>query len=444
MSTIAPTIGEAMPTDNPEHLPPTNLQAEEALLGAIMHDPRLLDSVDSMRLRATDFYRPSNRLIFEVMRDLYEESGQVDELLVVNELKQRRKLTAAGGPAHVLGISTRCPATANWRAYAEEIINQATLRSLVETGHAIAQYGYEGTADPDTLVEMTVGLVDQLARKANRGGGDSLDAATLSEWLVKHTLGQIPPALRYEYPFRWLQHSTGGFGKTEVISIGAYSSDGKSAFKNQLVLGLPKETRIGVFSLEMEGEEEQLRFASALTGIEANKMWKPDELSLEQREAIIDSASDLEDRQYTIHSGVKSIQAIYAEQRRQKYDVVIIDHFHLLPGTEKTQEMAQVANRIKHMAMDTKCCVVLLFQLNRSDDRTFPVPNVNRVRGGNALLDASNTMMFLYRERKDDGVYPDKSGRTQLIMAKNRGGKSGYMIPFRFVPERVAFEELPA
>lgn len=435
-------LSEAMPNTEYPHLPPQNLEAEEALLGAMFMAPdKTLAVADAEGLRESDFYRPAHRTLYQIILYLHER-GTVDELATVNELKARGLLKEVGGSAAVFSLAERVPAVANAKAYAAEVVDQARLRSLVETGHEIARLGYEHPDKVGKLVERAVTLTDTMARSCQRTQGNQASAEQLSEWLVKHTIGQIEPAERFAYPFPRLQAATGGFGRTEVVSIGGYSGDGKSAFKNQIVLGLPKGTRVGVFTLEMQEEEEQLRFASSLTGIESNRMWDPSLLNMEEQAQIVDAAADLGEYSYTIHAGIKPIQGIAAIQRREKYDVVIVDHFHLLPGSNKTETMADNANALKTIAMSTGCALINLFQLNRSEDRGFPVPTVNRVRGGNSLHDASNQMMFVYRERSSDGVYA--TNKSQLIMAKNRSGKSGFQIGCTFVPERIMFEEQAA
>lgn len=426
-----------MPATDTPHLLPQNLEAEEAMIGAILLNPDTLDLCDQLGFRVEDFYRPSHRTIYDTAKYLHDR-GTVDELAVVNELRARRKLKDVGGAPAVMTLAEKCPAVANAKAYIDEVIDQAKLRSLVETGNEIARLGYEHPDKIGKLIDRSVHLTDAMAKSCERTQGHEANAETLSEWLSHHALGQIAPRPRFAYPFPRLQAATGGFGKTEVISIGGYSGDGKSAFKNQIILGLPRDTKVGVFTLEMTEEEEQLRFASSITGIPYNKMWNPLDMDMDERTKIVEAAENLGDYNYTIHSGIRPMSSILAEQRRKKYDVVIIDHFHLIPGAADHRTMESNAADLKRMAMDTECCVINLFQFNRSEDRGFPPPTVNRVRGGNALLDASNTMMFVFRHRPD-GVYP--GAKSEVIVAKHRGGKSGYSIPFTFVPDRIAFEE---
>lgn len=416
---------------------PQNIESEEAAIGVFLADAATtLPIADSLGLRADDFYRPSLKLIYETIRHLHER-GTVDELTVINELKARRKLKAAGGASDVLRLAERYPAVANAAAYIDDVIDQAKLRSMVFAGEEIARLGYEHPDKIKNLIQRCVSIVEVMANQAERVRGAVSDAASLSEWTVKHVLGETTTRDKWAYPLPELQAHTGGFGRGQLVSIGAQPGVGKSAFKNQILLALPNEVRVGIINLEMDREDEQIRLVSNLTGIDSRLIWDRARLSKEQQLAVMEAAENLGERHYEIHQGSKTIEQIRGIQRKHGYDVLLVDHTHRIDGVEDYQTLVRVSRMLKSIAVDEDCAVVSLFQLNKGEN-PGEIPNINRVKGGGAIHEDSDHMMFIHRSYNEFN-YPTNNG--QIIMAKQRGGTSGWAIKVRFNESRCAFEE---
>ena len=160
---------------SPTNEPPYNLDTEIALLGACLRTPaEALAAAEEVGLRTSDFYAERHGLVYDTIKYLHER-GAVDELAVINELKARRKLTAAGGSGYIMSYD--CPFTGNARAYADEIVDQAILRSMVETGAEITRLGMDHPDKVKTLVERCSGLTETMVRNSQRVNGVIGDAA---------------------------------------------------------------------------------------------------------------------------------------------------------------------------------------------------------------------------------------------------------------------------
>lgn len=425
-------------TDTPSHFPPTNEQAEDICLGVFMLDASTLDIADQQGLRMDDFVG-ANKTLYEVVRYLHERS-ELSELTVVSELKARRKLTACGGTAHVLSLAERAMGhVSTAKRHIDDVIDAAKLRSMWTAGTEIVRMSVDHPDKVTKLIERSVLLVEGVARDAQRTNGNVENADSLAEWSVRHVLGETEQVEKWAYPLDQVQMATGGIGRGQLVSIGALPGVGKSVFKNQILLGLPTDVRVGIINLEMESHDEQIRLLSSLTGIDG-RLITDRRLSTEQQEQLIEAADTLSKYQYEFHTGSKSIDGVRAIQRRHRYDVIMLDHFHRLAGVEDYATLVRSSRMLKSIALDDHCAIVNLFQLNSSPNRADPgeTPTISRVKGGPALLEDSDQLLFLHRNFNDMG-YPTNNG--QLIYAKNRHGQSGTATKLVFNPKRCAFEE---
>lgn len=421
-------------------MPPQNDQAEETCLGLFMLDPKTLDAADQLGLRADDFQSHGNRVTYEVIRHLHER-GELSELTVVSELKARRKLTAAGGTSHVISLAERAMGhVATAKRHIDDVIDAAKLRSMWDAGKEILRMSVEHPDKISKLVDRTVSLAEGVARNAQRTNGVIGDSDSLAEWSVKHVLGQTDQKQKWAYPLEQLQMATGGFGRGQLIAVGAQPGVGKSAFKNQILLGVPADIRVGIINLEMDQEDEQVRLLSSLTGIDGRLIWQR-KLNDEQQVKVVEAAEILGSRQYDIHQGSKTIEGIRAIQKRHGYPILLVDHVHRIDGVEDYQQYVRICRMLKSLALDEDCAVIALFQMNLPPNKDNPgeIPTTTRIKNGPALWEESDHMFFLHRNYNDQ-KYPTKNG--QIICAKQRGGDSGWAIPLVFNAHRCAFEEV--
>lgn len=170
------------------HLPPQNLEAEEALLGAMIWTDAAIVAADELGVSADVFYRPSHRMIYDAIQSVRTD-GAVDELTVIDRLrkttvpgeggKKVKALTQCGGPAAIMSLVERVPAVANHRAYAKEVVATATKRRFVEIGHELATMGYDNAVSPEDAQEQAEQLILETARKAGRrhAAGEEFESA---------------------------------------------------------------------------------------------------------------------------------------------------------------------------------------------------------------------------------------------------------------------------
>lgn len=423
---------------------PHNLEAEEAVLGAMLADPKCIDTVLARKLSDRDYYRPSHRMIHRVIMDLHERGEGTDFLTVINELKHRKELDDAGGSATIATLEQRTPALGNVGAYADEVIDQAQRRCVLDTGLEIQRLAYEETdksvGSLSSHMSLLVDRAMSYLRRSLRSGRTSED---LAEWAVKHLIEPDTDRQWFPHFMPTLQEHTGGIASGQLMVVGAESAVGKSVFGQGYVLAAPPEARVGVITTEMPEEELQLRFISTITGISISRMMQPRldgtfDLNEDEQDRYIAAADELNQRNYTIHT-TSSLEEIEQIQRTEKYEMLVVDHIHRLKDSEDYQGLVRIVRSMKNLALVTKCAVVALAQFNRASEfEGDSLPTLRRLKGGNVIEEESDLVLLLHRDKDEHGF---RTPEGQVLVVKNRSGVSGYSIPAVMLGASMKWEE---
>jgi len=435
-------------TDTTNHLPPQSLEAEEAIIGAMLLSPVAVDKAEQCGLQAEHFYRDSHRIIFAAIRDLAERDAEVDGTTVVLYLKAKRMLTAAGGTAAVLTLADKMPAVANARSYAREVVDQAVLRSLVSTGHSIASLGYEHPDNPAALVAKAGQMVDELteggsaaARVGITTAADELQPfvdAMEERWKLGAEFSGLTTGLAV------LNDRTGGLRPGELTIIAGRPAMGKSALAAGIAEHLVFGCAADVYSVNLEMRERQqigrlmaragtvpLRAARGLpTEAEVESAAKAVQSLHESAKRLhMDRATDLTVAQ--IRQRARKLQRSLKRKGRS-LGLIVVDYLQLItppPGERnETAALTLISRGLKAMALELGVHVIALSQLNRSvEDRTPPVPRLSDLRGSGSIEQDADMVMFLYRPEYylGENTPVDMVGKAEVIAAKLREGEPG-------------------
>jgi replicative DNA helicase len=218
-------------TGQPGRLPPQDLEAEEAVLGAMLISEVALGECLE-HLQPEDFYRTGHAEIFRAIRELAQGAQKIDQLTVSDQLHMRGTLDEVGGKATVFGLAESPPVVANARRYAEIVRANATLRGLIRAGGQIAQLGYDRPGEVEDLVDQAQQVVYNLARH-----GDREDFAAIRE-LLADAFVRISELSAGEGAggvtgiatgFRDLDRITAGLQRSNLVILAARPSMGKTS-----------------------------------------------------------------------------------------------------------------------------------------------------------------------------------------------------------------------
>ena len=135
-----------------ERVPPQNIEAEQAVLGAMLIKKEAIAEVSQI-LSASDFYRESHRMVFEAMMALFNKNEAVDLITVTEQLRKTEQLEKAGGIAAITSLANAVPTAANVEYHARIVSEKAQLRNLINAATEIAGAAYEDVENVETIMD---------------------------------------------------------------------------------------------------------------------------------------------------------------------------------------------------------------------------------------------------------------------------------------------------
>lgn len=417
-----------------DRVPPQNIEAEQAVLGAMMIDREAISKATEL-LRDNDFYRQDHRAVFQVIVDLFNSNQAVDMVTVTEALKRAGKLEDVGGIQFITYLANAVPTAANVSYHAKIVEEKSLLRQLISVSTQIAGSGYEGSEDVNTLLDnaerMILGVSE---RKISR------DFAPIKE-VVMSAVDRIDELYNKKGGITGLatgfidfDHLTSGLQPSDLILIAARPSMGKTALVLNMAqnIAIREKKAVAFFSLEMSKEQLVQRMLCSEASIDSSRL-RIGELEDKDWEKLIWAADGLSQAQIFIDDtpGI-TVMEMRAKARRLKVEhdlqLVVIDYLQLMQGSGKKnsenrqQELSDISRSLKALARELNVPVIALSQLSRSvESRQSKRPMLSDLRESGALEQDADLVGFLYREDYYDRDTENKN-ITELIIAKHRNG----------------------
>ncbi len=433
-------------------VPPHDLEAEEALLGAmLLSRDAIADAVNL--IRPEHFYRPIHAHVYEAVCSLYSKGEPADAVTVAAELNRLNLADKVGGNATLVKLQTGTPASANAAKYANIVHEAAVLRKLIEVGGEITDLGYEGSDDVVKTVDSAEAMVYRLA-------ADRMDDTTASlADLLPANLERIEKL--YEQGdfitgtptgYQDLDEITSGLQPNTLVVVGARPSVGKTSF----ALGMAAHAAIRggkpvlLFSLEMSQLEISQRILCAEARVDASRV-RTGKLTDQDWMGISNALGHLAEAPIWIDDNpAVTIMEIRGKSRRLRSQtgelgMIIVDYLQLMTGRRTAEnrqvEVSEISRGLKILARELECPVVALSQLSRTlETRGDKRPILADLRESGSIEQDADIVMFLYREE----VYnPDTkdAGTAEVLVAKHRTGPTG-MARLAFRKEHTRFDNL--
>ncbi|HVX30949.1 MAG TPA: replicative DNA helicase [Nitrolancea sp.] len=433
-----------------EKLPPSNLEAEQSVLGSLLIDRDAVIRIASF-LKPSDFYSSGNGIIYEAILDLYNRRVPPDFVTVVDELTRRERLQEVGGVAYLTELINTVPTAVHIEYYGRIVERTATLRRLIDAGATIINIGYDDSIEVEEALdrsERAIFGVSQLRTVRDFVGiGEVLETYFDKLDTIQQHRGDV---VGVPTGYADMDKLTGGFQRSDLIILAARPSVGKSA----LQLGITHNAAVkhgktvGIFSLEMSAEQLVQRLLSMETGVDSHRLrmgliddseW--DQITrafgrLAEANVYIDDTPGI-----SIMEVRSKARRLYAERG---LDLIIIDYLQLLSGrrTEnRVQEISEISRSLKGLARELNVPVLALSQLSRAvESRTDHRPMLSDLRESGSIEQDADIVMFIYREEVYDKE-TEKKGLAEVIIAKHRNGPTG-TVNLRFFERTARFADL--
>jgi replicative DNA helicase len=421
---------------NLERLPPQNLEAEQSILGAILlENGALLKCLDI--ISEDDFYRESHRRIFRAILDLFDRNEAIDLVTVSESLTKKGWLESVGGTSYLASVAGQVPTAANVIYHSKIIREKALLRHLLRSTTDIAGKVYEASAEADELLDFAEKSIFEISDRRVRAAFEQLkhvvkDSFNMIEKLYekKEAITGVPSG------FSDLDEMTTGFQKGDLVVIGGRPSMGKTAFSLNVAqhVGIELKEPVAIFSLEMATRQLALRMLCSEAMVDSNKVRKGF-VAKQDWHKLTSAAGRLTEAPIFIDdSSDVNVLEMRAKARRLKMEhglsLVIVDYLQLMRGRgsfeRREQEISDISRSLKALAKELDVPVIGLSQLNRGVElRTDKRPNLADLRESGAIEQDADVILFLYRDEVYDRDNPDKRGRAEVIVAKQRNGPTG-------------------
>ncbi|MFB3895685.1 MAG: replicative DNA helicase [bacterium] len=444
---------------------PHNLEAERAVLGAMVLDNKAIDDIVDI-IDHTCFYHTAHTIIFEAIRSLYEINHGVDLITLTEELTRRGRLESIGGAYYITSLLENVATVSNVKFYAQIVRDKATARQLILAGSEISQLGFNTESDVHSIVETAEKLILDIAQQREQQGFASLETLlhtsmeTVERLYREKTLVTGVPS-----GYKKLDEMTSGFQATDLIIIAGRPSMGKTAFALNIARNLSMEQEVplpvAIFSLEMSKEQLVLRMLAteariSMKLIRGGKLGAKEfgKLStagarLSQAEIYIDETPAISVLE--LRAKARRLQQSLQQSKNKSLGLVIIDYLQLMSGSanleSRQQEVSEISRSLKALAKELGIPIIAISQLSRAPEKRGESrrPQLADLRESGALEQDADLVMFVYRAafyRLMEGkeVRPEDKP-AKIIIGKQRNGPIGD-VDLMFIEEYTRFEDL--
>ena len=421
---------------------PYSMDAEQAVLGAILIDTNCFDRVSGILRTADCFYIPQHKAIYTIIANLKLLNQKVDALIVAEELRRNGTYDEASGKNYLAQLAQSVPSVANVENYAKIIREKYYLRTLMDAASEMLK----NAADEELPADTIMYAAEQKIYNIRQGTKDN-EPTRLSDIITNEVYDNLQkltdPVLAAEYKgiptgFSLLDKYMTGLNKSDLILIGARPAMGKTSFALNIArnVAVQAKKKVVFFSLEMGKEQLAQRILSTEARVESQKM-RTGELTDDDWQRIAQATVSLNEAElYFDDTANITVPEMKARVRKMRdVDCVIIDYLQLMQGTKRTdsrvQEVSEITRSLKLMAKDLKIPVITCSQLSRSTEGRGKShkPQLSDLRESGSIEQDADIVLMLYREsyydeEKNETVVTDEN-KAQVIVAKNRHGGTG-------------------
>ncbi len=419
--------------------PPQNIDAEKALLGAIILKPDVMHDI-SVTIYPESFYADKHSEIYRAIYAIFSKGDPIDTVSVVTKLKDFGQLDRVGGPAYVTELIETVPAAGNAGYYAEQVLNKSTLRNLIHAADDIAEIGYSDPESVDEALDQAEKKVFQATQAPSAQKFRPIGTALKEAWERFEHLNANPQDKRgVQSGFTALDNVLAGFQKSDLIILAARPSMGKTTFALDIArnAALLHGASVGIFSLEMSDQQLVDRMLAAEAGVDSWKL-RTGRLSNDHEYEALQHAMQKLDRApiHIIDDAAMNIVKMRSAARRLKneygLDMLIVDYLQLMSPTltkgsdSMVQQVTEISRSLKILAKEMNIPVIALSQLSRAVEHRGGKPRLSDLRDSGSIEQDADVVMFIHREDKmNKDKESERPNIAEILVEKHRNGPVG-------------------
>jgi replicative DNA helicase len=450
---------------------PQNVEAEAALLGALMIDNRLVEDIQ-LKLKAHHFFEPLHGRIYDAILKMTDANRIANPVTLRPLFESDENIKEVGGVAYLAQLTGSGAAVIGARDFAEQIYDLALLRALIGVGRGLVEGALDTSEDVAPLAQIERAETE-LYKVAEAGGAEGRaksfsDATKEALEMAERALNSGGHLSGFTTGLESLNAKIGGLHKSDLIIVAGRPGMGKSALGTNIAFaaaqrfirdaedGIEPEKSAGapvaLFSLEMSADQLATRILAEESGISSENL-RMGKISQQEFRSLARAAAELQSLPlYIDDTPGLTIAALRTRARRLKRQkgigIIVVDYLQLLQGSGKNsndnrvQEISEISRGLKQLAKELSVPVIGLSQLSRAvEQREDKRPQLSDLRESGSIEQDADIVLFIYREdyylaaKQPGDDHPDFAawqeemarayGKAEVIVAKQRHGATG-------------------
>lgn len=412
---------------------PHSLEAEQAVLGAMLIDSRCVPEVIS-KLKAADFYLETNRNIYETILTMFNYSEAIDPVTVLEKMRLNGEATEST-PRYLVELMNITPTTTNVMEYASVVSDRSLLRAVAETAGEITDIVHAGGGTADEVLEVAEKRIYDLRKGRTTSELEPIGPVlkrVYDKVLEAEKHGSDIPGITTGLPD--LDHAIKGLNDSDLIFIASRPGMGKTSIALNITLSAAKSSgkAVAIFSLEMAREQLAMRLLSSVSHVDGEKLKTGRGITKEEWNQLIRSAADISRSKIYLNDNPTLTVSEMNAQCRQVPDLglIVIDYLQLMSSAggqvgynqNRVQVVSEISRFLKIMAKEHNVPVICLSQLSREvEKREDKRPRLSDLRESGSIEQDADIVMGLFREGYyDKGA--ENPNSAECIILKNRHG----------------------
>ena len=407
---------------------PHNIDAEQALLGAVLFDNGAYERL-SDQLQAKHFYEPFHARLFAAMETHIRKGQLAEPIVLADQFKRDPAFEELGGLRYLADLVDRAPPAANARDFGRLVYELALRRELIRIGGDISVNASQ--SDPDQTAHDQIETAEQQLYSLAETGSVTSGLIPFAESLrgavemAAEAFGRDGGLAGVSTGLIDLDQKLGGLHPSDLVILAARPSMGKSSLATNIAFDVAKNYAwepqpdgsrktvnggvVAFYSLEMSAEQLALRLLGEVSGVSSDRLRKG-EIDASEFGRVRDASIDIQSAPlYIDDTGGLSISKLAARARRLKrqvgLDLIVIDYLQLLTTGEssrndnRVQEVSMITQGLKALAKELSVPVIALSQLSRQvESREDKRPQLSDLRESGSIEQDADVVMFIYRE----------------------------------------------
>ncbi len=467
---MADAVRQLNNTDASYRLAPHNIEAEQALLGAILVNNDAFYRVSDF-LKPDHFFESIHSQIYAVAGDMIRATKRANPITIKTFLPADEKIGDITVTQYLARLASEATTIINAEDYGRSIYDLATRRSLITVGEDMVNIAYDAPVDmpPNQQIEDAERRLFELAETGRYDGGfhDFGSAVNEAIDLASAAYQRDGGLSGTATGFQSVDSRMGGLQRSDLIILAGRPAMGKTALATNIAFNVANDYRgdvnadgspqavdggiVGFFSLEMSAEQLATRIISEQTEVSSSKI-RRGEITETDFEKLSYCAQEMQKIPLFIdETGGISIAQLAARARRLKrqrgLDIMIIDYIQLMQGSSnkkdnRVQEITEITTGLKALAKELNVPIIALSQLSRQvENRDDKRPQLADLRESGSIEQDADVVLFVYREEyylerlepkegtdewvKWEANMLEARGKADVIIAKQRHGPTG-------------------